>query len=100
MNKRVSVLYTDGWILNLRLVEEHILLPGIEMNTETERSTFHRHCNFHYIPWKQKYFALREIGETFKENLLNPILLTVVIYQVGLSVTISMHSEWKFTRSS
>jgi len=100
MNKRVSVLYTDGWILNLRVVEEHISFPGIEMNSATERSTFHRHCRFNYSPWKQKYFALREVGETFRENLLNPILLTVVIYQVGLSVTISMRSDWKFRRSS
>jgi len=46
MNKRVSVLYTDGWILNLRVVEEHISFPGIEMNSATERSTFLRHCRF------------------------------------------------------
>jgi len=92
MNKRVSVLYTDGWILNFLVVEEHVLF--------FERSTFHRHCNFHYSAWKQKYFSLREVGETFKENLLNPILLTVVIYQVDLSVTISMLSDWKFRRSS
>jgi hypothetical protein len=92
MNKCVSVLYTDGWILNIRVAEEHILF--------FERSTFRRHCSFRYSPWKQKYFALREVEETFRENLLNPILLTVVIYQVGLSVAISMLSDWKFRRSS
>ena len=73
MNKRVSLLYTEGWILNLRVVEERILF--------FERSTFHRHCTLHYNPWKQKYFALRVVREAFRENLLNPILLTVVIYQ-------------------
>jgi hypothetical protein len=47
---RACVLYTGAWILNLRLVEEYILFPGIEMKSAIEKSTLHRHCNFHYNP--------------------------------------------------
>lgn len=40
MNKRVSMLYTDGWILKLHLVEEHILFPGIKMKSENKDQRF------------------------------------------------------------